>query len=179
MLFKNNTASLFGNEIFGATFQFCPWLNYSISEDGVAILTYLEKYLGDVIYFNERLTVEQNVVNGYLNSVYFDSLPSSIMPGQLFRANITTLDFFNQTVPSVSTLRRTDSDGRLDTSGRFTADGNLVTFIEESKSSVLCSTVNLEKRLHFNSCRFLPFDPRDVSTLPSPNAIPVLSTTIP
>lgn len=52
------------------------------------------------------------------------------MPGELFRANITTLDFFNQSVPSVNTLRRTDSDGRLDTSGRFSADGNLVTFIE-------------------------------------------------
>ena len=133
VVFRNNSASLFGNEIFGPTFQFCPWLNRSISNDGAAILSYLDTHLSDVIDFGERLTAEHNVVNSYLNDVSFDPatpLPSTVMPGELFRATVTALDFFNQPVPAVSTLRRIRADGLLDASGRFTVDGNLVTFIE-------------------------------------------------
>lgn len=130
--FEKNSAALFGNEIFGTTFKACPWLPSDIS--GPELLQYLQEEFNETIVFHTNLSNSTDTVNSNMADVFFTDpnkqVPPTLMPGQLFRSIVRVVDDFNQTVPEVTTLRVTMGDNRVDTSGNFRFDGNIVELIE-------------------------------------------------
>ena len=129
--FINNSASFFGNEIFGATFHACPWLS---GKNATQSLAFIANELAEIIRFSVNITSNHEAINGYMNNVAVDFIPETVMPGQEWRANVTVLDNFNHTVPAVSTLRLPLENGTVNTAGNFSVDGTLVTFVEQTEN---------------------------------------------
>ena len=130
--FDNNTASFFGNEIFGATLQTCPWMMHL--HNATQSIEFIANNLQDVIRFSVNLSSDQNAINGYMEDVYVDPstpIPEFVMPGQQWRATVTIVDGFNHSVPAVNTLRLPAGDGTVNTAGEFSVDGNIITFVEQ------------------------------------------------
>ncbi len=133
IVFEDNRAALFGNEIFGETFEECPWLPPDIP--GHELLSRLQEEFNDSIHFFANLSRSTDTVNSNLANVFFTDpnrpVPRSLMSGQQFNSRVKAVDFFNQSVPEIATLRVTSGrTGRVDTSGQFSLDGNVVGFIE-------------------------------------------------
>ena len=130
--FDNNTASFFGNEIFGATFQNCPWMTHVMNE--TQTIDFIANNLQDIIRFSVNLSNDQNAINGYMEDVYVHPstpIPEFVMPGQQWTATVTIVDGFNHSVPAVNTLRLPAGDGTVNTAGEFSVDGNIITFVEQ------------------------------------------------
>ncbi len=152
--FQNNSAALLGNEIFGTTFYGCPWLRKDIP--GHEVLTYLQREFDDAIHFHTNLSHSSGTVNSNMANLYFTDpnrlVPQSLMSGQQFVSRVRAVDYFNQTVPEISTLRVT-ADGRVDTSGNFDLDGNVVGFIEGEQDIQFMFLGNAGENVTF---QFLP-----------------------
>ena len=129
--FINNSASFFGNEIFGATFHTCPWLS---GKNATQSLTFIANELAEIIRFSVNIKSNHEAINGYMNNVSVDPMPGTVMSGQEWRAKVTVLDNFNHTVPAVSTLRLPLENGTVNTAGDFSVDGTIVTFVEQTEN---------------------------------------------
>ena len=107
--FKDNTA-LFGSIVFGSTLSTCPWVN-SLSQyspqynDSQTVYSNLRQYQKTLDYSKPRRRgpPQFSTVSAKLTVSRNPDLNISVMPGEQFFINITTLDSFGQLIPEVVT----------------------------------------------------------------------------
>ena len=157
--FNNNHAALVGNEIFGADFHNCPWMDPE--HTGSAELRFIQSNLSSVLVFSDDLITNDETINSYMNRAKFNnmSLPSTVMPGQEFEATVTLYDMFQQPVSDVSTLRLPLGNGTANVHGRFALDANIVTYIDESETIVFKFNGNEDEILDFQFFGIDAFEP--------------------
>ena len=134
--FVNNSAGMVGNELYGTTFQLCPWVRPE--QNASEILKYLERELSDILHFSVNITdpESRNTINSVATDVNFNSLtplPRQVMPGQQWTARVTATDFYGQEVPLLTTLRFVEAGDTKE----FSIDGDVVAFIDDEDDELI------------------------------------------
>ena len=127
--FDSNSANLYGSEVFGNGLYACPW---SGKISGVELLERLQNDWRSVIEFSDNVIEINDTINNYLDRVELQTpIPESVMPGQIWKLNVTTYDSFNQTVPTLVTIL---TDSLSTTTQKI--DGSTVSLIESENKEL-------------------------------------------